>query len=153
MPYLALDIDRMMPLLDPLCVLEDRNISVIQAREVFRTAEENPGTLVQTVSVNRSRVEAAYMDFRPSNVYPRLKVRMDVVMRRHQRRRSQAFGFSVDCHAYTVETGIGYHFYSRDFDLSLQVLLSFVEFAGGWLDPRWFERNRVDGRVGANYIN
>jgi hypothetical protein len=40
MPYLSLDIDRLMPLLDPLGILEDRNISVIQAREVFRTAEE-----------------------------------------------------------------------------------------------------------------
>jgi hypothetical protein len=139
MPYRALT-RQSFPLFSSEEVLARLGIRVYSSQSPLRDAEQTPRTLVEFPANSDEsplRVLAAFADVRPSNEYHRLTVGLEGVARFIPLDRGPAL--AVLCRANRDNEQIGGKFLVQDPTEARDLLLSFIEFAGKWIDPLWFD--------------
>jgi hypothetical protein len=138
MPYYALQLDQL-PKLSTEIVLARYGIRVMEVESSSEASEEIQRVFLETNQTSRSAKTttlASYTDLRPSRHYP--KTRVGVMCSVQPCHNTEASPVSVLCHASADGRQIGGEAIVKSYDEARDMAFAFIEYAGNWIDPDWF---------------
>jgi hypothetical protein len=138
MPYYALQLDQL-PKSSTEVVLARYGIRVMEVESASEASEEIQRVFLETNQTSRSTKSttlASYTDLRPSRHYP--KTRVGVMCSVQPCHNTEASPVSVLCHASADGRQIGGEAIVKSFDEARDMAFAFIEYAGNWIDPDWF---------------
>jgi hypothetical protein len=139
MPYYGIELDQI-PRFPAEEVIRKRCITVAQVKAVPSDGELPLRVFVemtQRETPTNLRTRAAYADMRPSKHYPR--VRVGAVCRIRTADTGNSGPFTVEARAYAHDGQLGGETFAKTYEEAKTLALSFIEYAGHWLDSHWFE--------------
>jgi hypothetical protein len=139
MPYHALELDQL-PQLSAEEVLVRHGIHVMAVENVSEAGEGIQKVFLETKQSSRSAgitTLSTYIDLRPSGRYP--KTRIGVVCSIHLWYRTESNQLSVRCRAFADGSQLGGEAFVTSYHEARNLTLSFIDYAGNWIDPKWFE--------------
>jgi hypothetical protein len=139
MPYHALELEQL-PKLSAEEVLVRHGIHVMAVEDVSEADEGIQKVFLESKQTSSSAgvtTLSAYIDLRPSGRYP--KTRIGVVCSIHHCCRTEGNQLSVRCRAFADGSQLGGEAFVTSYHEARNLALSFIDYAGNWIDPKWFE--------------
>jgi hypothetical protein len=139
MPYHALELDQL-PKLSAEEVLVRHGIHVMAVEDVSEADEGIQQVFLETKQPSHLAgvtMLSAYTDLRPSGSYP--KTRIGLVCSIHNCYHPESNQLSVRCRAFADGSQLGGEVFVTNYHEARNLALSFIDYAGNWIDPKWFE--------------
>ncbi len=147
MPYCAVQLEEL-PRLAAEWVISARKILVAKAERI-----SDPTALPHRVFIESpmpqeptgSSIRAAYIDMRPSKLYPQLHI--GTMCRISNIYPDKGCRFSVEARAFADREQLGGEAIAGSYDEARSLAFSWLDYSGNWLGHRWFEESPSPGTV------